>query len=49
MALVHRIKGARNARLMAIAFGVGKAKAVWLSLRYLVTGRTGRYRLGAWR
>lgn len=46
---MHRIKGALNARRVAMSFGVSPLKAAWLGARYLVTGRTGRYAIRAWR
>ena len=44
---MHRIKGALNARRMAMSFGVAPLKAAWLGVRYLVTGSTGRYPIRA--
>lgn len=40
-----RIMGTLRAWGFARSFGVGRAHALWLATRYLVTGRTGRYRI----
>lgn len=45
-----RIRSALNAYKIARSFKVGAPRAAWLALRFLLTGRTGRYRLGiGWR
>ena len=44
-----RVRGARSAYRLAREFGRGRAYALWLAARYLVTGRTGRYRMGRYR
>ncbi|WP_395055199.1 hypothetical protein [Polaromonas sp.] len=45
MNLMNRIKGTRNAFSVARSFGVSVGMAAVLAARYLVTGRTGRYRI----
>lgn len=45
-----RILGAVNAFKIARSFKVDAMRAAWLALRFLLTGRTGRYRIGIdWR
>lgn len=45
-----RIRHAVNAFRIARGFKVGRLRAAWLMLRFLLTGRTGMYLIGnAWR
>jgi hypothetical protein len=47
---MRRLRGAFRAYRIARGFNVGVVRAACLTLRYLLTGRTGRYRIGTdWR